>query len=858
MGLDMIAFQFIFVVASAILVGMPSMGMAQEDTSAADDSLALTLGDIVVVGTRVRGVAVEDLAVPVDIYDITEITATGTEDLTVALQKTAPSFNSKRNAIGDGGLFHTAVLRGMNPDHTLLLVNGKRRHSISFPRPLDQVGQGTTGADLRSIPIAAIARIEVLRDGAATQYGSDAIGGVINIVLKENSAESTASMQAGVTEEGDGQYVGAAANLGLPLGAEGVLNLTVEAYDQGRTDRAFDTSHLDVEGPHNPPIGRKVVLGAPEHDIRSLFFNVVSPLSDIGEAYAFGGWSVKNGLSSGAYRDTSWDAKRLVEPIHPDGFLPFEESRAEDQSVSVGIRSSLGSWGADTSFNYGANTFDFGAIDSINASWAAAWLDRELDSEHPPTISPAAVQENAGPTSGDSGGTKLETWSLDVDLSGSIGTNTEAALGAEFRRESFRIRAGDFASWGCGDRPERDPQDAEAFPVVTLESDGTVGQHTTLFASCGHQGYPGYSPSNARFGARDRDSYAAWADLRHDVTADLNVEVAARFENYDGAGDSLTGMIGSRYHIGHAVTVRGTASTGFRAPSLPQLGYNTVSFIGGGEGKLSVTANLDDGTARRVFGVGPSTLQHETSRNISAGFTWSVSPELSFSADAYRIQLDDRITNVGASVEDTNCFPRHMNEVCENFANERRLPPISNISYFDNAVDTKTEGFDFVVSYDTAMLNGDLSLIGSLHFNRTKITSGSSRISGHVRSYIEEGNPREKYRLAAFWTDGDAFDLSLTLNYFGKAAPHWFNISEGCPGEISPAWIADVSAGWKVSGVQITVGVDNLLDRYPNRIGDASCLNLLNGVLGWGILYNPDSSYGLSGRTWYTRIGTTF
>ena len=361
------------------------MGIAQEDISAEDDSSALTLSDIVVVGTRVRGVAVEDLAVPVDIYDITEITATGSEDLTVALQKTAPSFNSKRNALGDGGLFHTAVLRGMSPDHTLLLVNGKRRHSISFPRPLDQVGQGTTGADLRSIPIAAIARIEVLRDGAATQYGSDAIGGVINIVLKENSAESTASMQAGGTEEGDGQYVGASANVGLPLGTEGVLNLTVEAYDQGRTDRAFDTSHLDISGPHDPPIGRKVVLGAPEHDVRSLFFNVVSPLGDIGDAYAFGGWSVKNGLSSGAYRDTSWDEKRLVEPIHPDGFLPFEESRAKDQSVSVGIRSSIGSWGADTSFNYGANTFDFGAIDSINASWAAAWLDRALRSEHPPT-----------------------------------------------------------------------------------------------------------------------------------------------------------------------------------------------------------------------------------------------------------------------------------------------------------------------------------------------------------------------------------------------------------------------------------------------------------------------------------------
>ena len=277
---------------------------AVDEEAVAEGGIAIELDDIVVIGTRVRGVAPENLSVPVEFYEIEEMTTTGTSDLAVALQQVAPSFNSQRNAIGDGGLFHSALLRGMTPNHTLVLVNGKRRHSLSFPRPLETALQGTTGVDLRAIPIAAIERIEVLRHGAVPQYGADAIGGVINIVLKENAEESTASLEAGVTGEGDGGRYGLSTNVGLPLGSEGALNLTLELFDQGRTDRAFETSHLDPNGPNAPAIERKVVLGEPEYDIKALFLNAAVPLAgDAGELYAFGGWSVRNGLSSGAWRD---------------------------------------------------------------------------------------------------------------------------------------------------------------------------------------------------------------------------------------------------------------------------------------------------------------------------------------------------------------------------------------------------------------------------------------------------------------------------------------------------------------------------------------------------------------------------
>ena len=241
---------------------------------------ALELEELVVIGTRVRGVAPENLSVPVEVYDIEEMKTGGTSDLAVALQKVAPSFNSQRNAIGDGGLFHSALLRGMTPDHTVVLVNGKRRHSISFPRPLDTALQGTTGVDLRAIPLAAIERIEVLRHGAVSQYGADAVGGVINIVLKEEAGESTAGAEAGVTGEGDGERYGASANIGLPLGPRGSLNLTLELFDQARTDRAFETGHLDPLGPNPPSVQRKVVLGEPEYDFKALFFNAAVPLID--------------------------------------------------------------------------------------------------------------------------------------------------------------------------------------------------------------------------------------------------------------------------------------------------------------------------------------------------------------------------------------------------------------------------------------------------------------------------------------------------------------------------------------------------------------------------------------------------
>ena len=370
---------------------------------------------------------------------------------------------------------------------------------------------------------------------------------------------------------------------------------------------------------------------------------------------------------------------------------------------------------------------------------------------------------------------------------------------------------------------------------------------------CGHQGYPGYSPVNARFGEKDRPSYSVWGDLHHNLTSALSLETAVRWEQYEGAGDSVTGMLGTRLDISVNASLRATASTGFRAPSLPQLGFNTIVFSGSPESGLSVSGHLEDGAANEYFGRGRKSLQHETSRSLTAGVVLTPHPDVTLSADAFWIGLEDRITLTGYSTDCTGTDAAG----CTRLSRERQLPPtISDIKFYDNVVDTRTTGLDVVARYDRSLLRGDLALTGALHFNETEITDGLESIGSATQSYIEEGNPRQRHRVAADWV-GAILDLHLVVNYYGKTASQWLALGEDCPGEVGPAWITDASAGWLIKGVRFSVGVDNAFDTYPDPVPSA-CSELLNDTLGWGIRYNPDVPYGLSGRIFWTRVDTRF
>ena len=406
-----------------------------------------------VLGSRVRGIGYDALSVPVDLYWAEDIAKIGTSDLGIALQRLSPSFHTKRNHLGDGGLFHTAILRGMSADHILVLINGKRRHNISFPRPLTfTTGFGTTGVDLRSIPIAAIERVEVLRDGAATHYGSDAIAGVINIILKDSNKESQVSAMGGITSHGDGQRLSSSLNLGYSLG-DGFVNTTLELATQGRTDRAYDTRSVDLNGTHPDHPPRKGVLGEPEYDHISVMVNAGLPINANNNIFAFGGYSLREGLSAGGWRDPVWAEDRMLAPLHPDGFLPFEKSKTADLSITAGWVASYKGWEVETSVQTGRNQFDFGATNSINASWGAEWVNDYMSKNGGRAPSIQEVIAHAGPTSVDSGGTLLTQHSANIDVTGALDFGSRVinvAFGGEYRREDFNLRAGELASWSCG------------------------------------------------------------------------------------------------------------------------------------------------------------------------------------------------------------------------------------------------------------------------------------------------------------------------------------------------------------------------------------------------------------------------
>ena len=391
------------------------------------DTETTGIEEIVVLGSRARmDTLANELPVGADVFQGADVERAGESDLGAALTKLAPSFNSSRQSIGDGALFRAATLRGLSPDQTLVLVNGKRRHSMAWLRVLDGViGYGSGGTDLAAIPTTALGRIEVLRDGAAAQYGSDAIAGVINLQLRDHADGGEFTVHGG-TGDGNGSRVGAAFNGGLPLGNDGFLNVTAEWYKEDPLHRNGGNGGLDPDFQD-----RLITDSSPLNDSAFVFLNAALATSDTSEFYAFGGLSRRTGRASGAYRfrygywdglesgDDTWDFvvpnfvnfhERNTHPVYPNGFLPYEESRIDDASAVVGWRSAISGWDLDLSAGYGRNEYGFGVSDTINASIGAHYLDRN------PGASVANVIANAGPLDGDSGGIEFDQLTLNLDV----------------------------------------------------------------------------------------------------------------------------------------------------------------------------------------------------------------------------------------------------------------------------------------------------------------------------------------------------------------------------------------------------------------------------------------------------------
>ncbi|QCO68355.1 TonB-dependent receptor [Luteimonas yindakuii] len=790
--------------AVAIVFALASpFAHAQQATPApgAPTQRPTTLDTLIVTGTRVTDRTVAESTAPIDIITPEALAATGTVELATALSRAVPSLNFPRAAINDGtDAMRPAQLRGLAPDHTLVLVNGKRYHPGALVNVNGSQGRSSSPVDLNSIPIAAIERVEVLRDGASAQYGSDAIAGVINIVLKGSGEGGAVSLTGGQYSAGDGQQAQLLGDVGLRLGDRGKVHLAAQFGYQEQTDRA--RAFAGAPSATNPPLGEVVQrYGDPEVDNGSVLYNGEVDITDYLQVYSYGLYTRRETLSNGFFRPAG--DTRNIPSIYPDGFLPQIFNTSSDISVSTGLRTSTaGGAGIDLSYTYGSNELEFDILNTLNRS-----------------LGPSS------PTRFYAGALELDQHVLNLDLNRKLDWGlaypVTLSYGAEWRGEEYTIGPGEPASYINGG--------------VLLPN----GQP----APSGAQVFPGFRASDS--GSFDRHSYSFYAGLEGDITEKFSAGIAARHESYSDFGDTTTGKVTARYAFNDAIALRGTVSTGFHAPSLAQQYYQTTStnFIGGIPFDL-VTFRV---TNPAGIALGAEPLQAETSENLSLGLVLTPAERLYVTIDAYRIKLEDRIT-----------LSENLNSTAvRNWLNTNGFPDVAGGRYFTNALDTTTTGIDVVGTYGWELAASTLDLMLGYNYNKTEIdrvTPNPAALEaidptalrfGRVElGRFEVGAPRDKAMLNSVWTVG-GLSLSATATRYGE-----FTINNASPAldqTFSAKWLLDLAATYRVDSWEFTVGGDNVLNEYPDQVLAA---NSTSGQL----IYPSQSPFGFNGAYVYGRI----
>lgn len=752
------------------------------------------LEDFVIVGSRKAQRSKYNSIAPVDVVKLSDVQLQvpqiGANEL---LSQLVPSFNANRQSASDGTEhIDPASLRGLGPDQVLVLINGKRRHTTSLINYQNTVGNGAVGTDLNAIPTSAIDRIEVLRDGASAQYGSDAIAGVINIILKKNTG-LTASSTGGVSKRNDGALFNINANYGLALNKDkGYLNFTFEANRRGTTNRTqnhdliiFDQSALDnyfayafTEDPAASRAYDDAQLRAKGltrdnfnfhvGDAKAInyqgFVNFGYQVSGKTELYAFTGVSVRNGTGYG-FRRLPSETQNVVASIFPNGFQPTLNSDILDYSVTAGLKQQLGgNWKLDISNTYGHNSFGYTVKNSNNSSMGAS-----------------------SPTQFDAGSHAFAQNTVNADISKSFesGINTiSLALGAEYRLEKYSITKGQDESW----------------KLYTTNPSGVAGA----------QSFPGFTPQNEV--NANRNSTAAYADA--DISFDKNLLLAAavRFENYSDFGSTLNGKLAARYNISNTFALRASASTGFRAPSLHQQYFSNFYSDIAQDGSGIINKGIFPINSAVAKAIGLPKIKEETSVNYSAGFTAKPTNNFVITADAYLINIKDRIV-ITSSISD------------------ERIEALSVESgrFFTNAVDTRTKGIDLVATYAIPFSNTvklDISLASN--FNKTSITKfhfpASLSANGLTqddyfgpdqKSLIETNNPRSKHTFSANLGAGK-FNFLVRNIYWGKVTRDGFpfGVVQVHKGKIT----TDFSASYKITKqVSFSAGANNIFDVFPDK-----------------------------------------
>lgn len=817
--------------ALALSIALPALAQDTPATPATDE-----IDAIQVLGSRAKNRTATETAAPVDIISSEQLERTGARELGQLLQMLEPSFNFSRTTISDGtDILRPATLRALGPDQVLVLINGKRRHQQALVNVQQTVARGSAGTDINAIPVTAIARIEVLRDGASAQYGSDAIAGVINIVLKKQTKETQLFFEAGETREGDGQVLHGGLNTGFELGDDGFINLSVEYRDREETNRAGPDS-LRV----SPPRVTQRIGDADATDAY-LWLNGGIGLGG-GELYWFGGASRREGDSSGFFRSAG--DGRTVPALYPNGFLPNIITTVDDQSLAVGYRAQLGdNWDWDVSVNHGRSKFGFQERNSVNVSW---WFE-PLN-----PANPTGPRFNQSPTSADTGTLKFDQTTVNLDFRGSLDMGwsepLSLAVGGEYRNENYAIEAGDPVSYTYG----RTNNPA----IQILNQNGG-------FAAPGIQGFPGFSPNEEVDDGRD--SYALYVDAETRFANKFLIGGAVRFEDYSDFGNTTTGKLSLRYDFTDTFAIRGTVSTGFRAPGVQQLFYSQRSTnIDPATGSLADTLTArQDSAVTRAFGIDP--LKEEASKSASIGFTWRPSDRFSLTADVFRIDIDDRIifsSNIAPETVGTNglpCTPTNTNCPIRAILAPFR---VAQAQFFTNAIDTETTGLDIVGQFSTEAAGGMLDLTALLHWNKTEVTSRRSQsailtpqqlFDDSQVTLVEEGQPGAHHVLQGVWTRGN-WDWTLRANYYGEVAGEGF--TPGFKQTWDGATLFDAAIGWNISDkLRISIGGNNIFDTYPDKWDATNAFPFpqLGFTYGWETL-----PFGINGAYYYGKIDWRF
>jgi iron complex outermembrane recepter protein len=806
--------------------------------------LTTNLETVAIIGTRGEQRSVVSAPVPIDVLSTADLTQTGRTETAQMIQAVAPSFNFPRASIADGtDHIRPATLRGLSPDQTLILVNGKRRHTSALVNLNGFVGRGAEAVDLDAIPASMIDHIEILRDGAAAQYGSDAIAGVINIVLK-NGGPGTFSIERGqnVTTYNrganaqnafpgqtapisahDGDVVATALNYGWTHGQSGYFEIGGEVRNRAGTNRSVaDTRQQYFAGDprNNAPPATRFWQGDSYNRDGQIFANGSETLGNGIEVYGFGGYGHRRGASAGMWRRPNDD--RTVRSIYPDGFLPLIKSKIDDGSLSLGLRGDAAGWTWDLGSVYGRNSFAFGIDNSANVSIG-----------------------NASKVSFDAGTLIFGQSTTTLDLSREVKTPWQRpvrlALGAEYRSDRYEIAAGDSDSYRDGGVKVLDPN----------------GLPTTRFAAPGAQVFPGFRPSDA--GAHSRGNGAAYVDLESDLTSQLLVDVAGRFEHYSDFGSTSNGKIAARYTVVKGLTLRGAASTGFRAPSLGQEFFSSTAtnFVNGAPFDIRTFPVA----TKEAQVLGATDLKPERSVNWSAGAAIEPAGGLAFTADFYRILITDRIV-----LSDNFTGP-----AVQAVFDKAGLRGVSGGRYFSNAIDTRSTGVDLVANYDVKLGHKSLvrltsgynhNIIKVTHVDLTppELSTLQESLFGRVeRTRIEHGNPTDNLFIASNYSHGPLGLTARTQRYgpVSIAGTTPTNSTGTLDQTFGAKWITDVSASYTVlSRYTLVFGADNVFDVYPDRNlnpGDPNTSN--GGISNFGIFpYNGISPFGFNGRFVYTKL----